>query len=201
MGRKTSKVTLSSALCSTTSFFTSLSVGFWGSRVIEKVTLCFRNSIHWQWWERWCWCRPSNDIYDNDMTWGVLLNSTWPSALITSPIWLTGIFPSPRWSYNRNASCRVSIDCHSLLINQQIFAVWSVFWNCFSGLWDSLPGTQQFDLRWIVEPSLSLSKCLKVSAMFLNPQYCQAWETVVEYCGWANKSTDRGKWEIQRLQL
>ena len=28
IGRKTSKVTLSSALCSTTSFFTSLSVGF-----------------------------------------------------------------------------------------------------------------------------------------------------------------------------
>ena len=74
IGRKTSKVTLSSALCSTTSFFTSLSVGFWGSRVIEKVTLCFRNSIHWQWWERWCWCRPSNDIYDNDMRCVVELN-------------------------------------------------------------------------------------------------------------------------------
>merc|ERR1740128_191275 len=56
MGRKTSKVTLSSALCSTTSFFTSLSVGFW------------------------------------------------PRARITSPIWLTGILPSPRWSYNKNAS-------------------------------------------------------------------------------------------------
>ena len=74
--------------------------------------------------ERWCWCRPINDIYDNEMRWGVLLNSTWPSALITSPIWLTGILPSPRWSYSRNASWRVSIDCHSSSINQQIFAVW-----------------------------------------------------------------------------
>ena len=73
IGRKTSKVTLSSALCSTTSFFTSLSVGFWGSRVVENVTLCFDNSIYWQWWERggvgayqgndnydegWCWTQP-----------------------------------------------------------------------------------------------------------------------------------------------
>ena len=58
------------------------------------------------------------------MRWGVMLNSTWPSALITSPIWLTGILPSPRWSYSRNASWWVSINCHSMLINQQIFAVW-----------------------------------------------------------------------------
>merc|ERR1719323_1247103 len=38
MGRKTSKVTLSSARCSTTSFFTSLSVGFWSNdrRLREK---------------------------------------------------------------------------------------------------------------------------------------------------------------------
>ena len=216
MGRKTSKVTLSSALCSTTSFFTSLSVGFWGSRVIANVTLCFKNLICWQWWERdgVGAYLPVAAVIFMITTRGVMLNSTWPSALITSPIWLTGILPSPRWSYSRNASWRVSRKCHCSLINQQILAVWFeksfrkekqirvvLERNCYSGFLVSSPGTRQFGLRWIVEPSLSLSKCLKVSAMFLNPQYCQAWETVVEYCGWANKSTDRGKWEIQRLQL
>ena len=89
---------------------------------------------------------------------------TWPSALITSPIWLTGIFPSPRWSYNKNASWRFSFKC--IHTNCNIMSRIFYFYpnDYFS---KNQPGTRQFGPRWTVGPS-----CLKVSAMFLQSYQC-----------------------------